>query len=208
MKKFVLTIVVIIGLLAGFVNGTQAEVNCDISGASGQCLDISRQIAEFSKQLEMSQAATTPLVEQARSLDVKMNAIQRQIDTAVIKQKQMQKNIEAREGLMAKQYGVLTQKTRSFYKQLRSQSVLTMILATAGDGNMKRELNYQSEMNDRDRQLIVELSKEIIGLGQDKEKLDRQNKQLAALQADLDSQGDKLKAVIKEAKSVLANFLT
>jgi peptidoglycan hydrolase-like amidase len=154
----------------------------------------------------MSRAATAPLEEEVNRLDGQVKAIQVKISAAVEKQKVLEKGIKTREERLASQYSLLSVKMREFYKRLRSQSTLTMVLSAAGSGSLGRELAYRSQVNDQDKQLIVELSKEIIQIEQDKVNLEKENKRLATLQVDLDAQADKLRATVTEAKTYQASL--
>lgn len=201
MKKLLITIgVIVIGAVLGLWSLAWAETDC--SGKGGQELYecLGKQIDELGKSLEMSKAATTPLEQQVTQLDSRVKAIQAQINSAAAKQKRMEEDINQREEEMKVQYRVLTKKTREFYKRMRKQTTLVVILSGMGSGQLNRELNYLSETNDKDRQIILQLSQEVIRLEGDKESLEKEKVRLASLQADLDKQSDKLKAVIKEAK--------
>ena len=207
-KKLLLYLFVVGMAIFGGMTFVEAEVSC--SGLAGEPLFscLGRQISELEKSLDQSRAATAPLESQVKQLDGRMNTIQNQITLAISKQKEMQRGIEAREKVMAVQYKVLSSKTREFYKRVRSQTTLTVLLTALSEGSLNRELAYRSQANDKDRQVIVELSKEILKIEQDKENLIKENKRLAILQAELDVQADKLKVVIKEAKGYQSSLST
>jgi len=177
-----------------------AEVSCD--GKSGDALFdcLNTQIGDLNKSLEMSVAATKPLESEINKLSTKIKQIQSQINEATKKQKQTELNIATRGEKVTEQYGVLSIKLREMYKRIRSRPLWANLVVNKGLGEIRRELNYRQESNDKDRQIIVSLVGEITSLEEDKKKLETQKQQLAKLQIELDKQNTFFLGEVKKAK--------
>lgn len=200
-KKLVLGVFLIFCLSLGVIVPIWAVEDCEAkkndSGVYAECLQ--RQIDELAKSLEMSKAATAPLEGELSKLEKQIVSIRAQIKAAETKQKQLDQEIKKREENIATQYVLLTAKIREYYKKLRSNSLIAVILSAAGSG--QRELGLRLSTADRDRNLIISLSNEITGLENDKKKSEENNKRLAVLQTNLDKQADFFETEIKKAKS-------
>lgn len=181
-----------------------ADVNCDGTSNRDECLNINKQIEDLTKQLQMSQQATTPLEQQITKFDAQIKSIQSQINAAATKQKELEVGISKREGQVAEHYVLLAKKTRELYKKKRSSTILTDLLSSMGAGQLKREIEYQTMVSEQDRQLIISLSTEIISLDEDKKNLDAQKVKLAALQTNLDKQSSFFKGEVAKAKNYQA----
>jgi len=172
MRRFLLLLlflflVMISGVLVGEREIVWAE-DCD--GKVGEPLYtcLGSEIDNLSRALKMSQDATAPLETEVEKLGAQIKSIQNQIDLAKKKQGELEEGIEEREAKVADQYVILAKKTREFYKQMRSNSLLVKLLSSMGAGSMSRDLAYRAEANDRDRMIILQLSGEIGQLEADK----------------------------------------
>ncbi len=178
-----------------------AEVNC--GGRSGDDLYkcLGEQISELNKSMEMSVAATRPLESEINKLSARLKTIQLQIDGAAKKQKETEQQIKIRGEKVSEQYLVLSVKLREMYKRLRSRPLWASLIANKGLGEIRRELAYRQDSNDKDRQVIVSLVTEISSLEVDKKKLEEQKIQLSKLQAELDKQNNFFLGEVKKAKA-------
>lgn len=203
--KYLAVIAVVIGFCAGLVP-VWAETNCD--GKSGESLYscLGTQISELTKSLEASKAATTPLESEINKLSARIRSIQSQINAAITKQKQMEADIKTRSEKVSTQYVVLETKIREMYKRLRSEPLWATLLKQKDMGELRRELVYRQESNDKDRQIIVTLVQEINQLETDKKNLETQKAQLIKLQADLDKQSNFFENEVAKAKAYQADL--
>lgn len=188
--------------VVGGVSGVWAE-SCDQyesnSGVYLECLE--REIGSLSEQLRLSQEATAPLEEEVERLGNQIASLQYQIDQARVRQEEIEVEIAEREDLLSEQYVLLAQKTREYYKRLRSTSLLSQLLSSMGTGESQREMAYRSDANERDRQIILQLSDEIGDLENDKIELEEHKQTLAVLQEDLDEQSAFYEGEVAEAKA-------
>jgi peptidoglycan hydrolase CwlO-like protein len=151
-----------------------AETDC---GNDIDCLQ--RQVNELNNSLQMSVAATKPLESEINKLSNRIKSIQAQVDGAVKKQKETEIEIKKRGEKVSAQYMVLSVKLREMYKRLRSRPLWANLVASKGLGEIRREIAYRQDSNDKDRQIIVSLVGEISSLEIDKKKLEEQKIQLS-----------------------------
>lgn len=161
---------------------------------------LGREMDKLSKELQMSREATAPLEEELDRLRKKIASFQYQIDQAKARQDEIGVEIREREDLLSEQYLILAEKTREYYKRLRSTSLLSQLLSSMGTGESTREMTYRNDANERDRQIILQLSGEIGGLEKDKIELEEQKGILAGLQTELDKEVDFYGGEVAKAK--------
>ena len=170
---FVLSLLFVVAVSG--VSGVWAEDCTQLESNSGVYLEcLGREIGKLSEDLQASRNATAPLEEELNSLIKKISGFQYQIDQAKARQVEIGVEIEEREDLLSEQYLILAEKTREYYKRLRSTSFLSQLLSSMGTGETTREMAYRNEANERDRQIILQLSGEIGNLERDKIELEEQ----------------------------------
>lgn len=196
--KILLGVVAVFSLLAGLSAGqVRAETSCDGKGGDDLINCLGTQISELNKTLAVNQV-------EASKLQVKIKTIQGQINLAVAQEKQAEKDIKDRGEKVSTQYLVLAVKMRELYKRMRSEPLWVTLLSKTSMGEARRELAYRQESNNRDKEIIVNLVKEIGKLEQDKKALELKKIQLAKLQADLDKQNAIFQAAIKTISTKIA----
>lgn len=197
-SKLLLVVLLLFGLL---IPSVFAEVNC--SGKNGDDLYkcLGDQISELNKSMEMSVAATRPLESEISKLSTRIKSIQSQVDSAAKKQKETEVEIKKRGEKVSEQYLVLSVKLREMYKRLRSRPLWANLVSGKPLGEIRREIAYRQDTNDKDRQIIVSLVTEISSLEIDKQKLEVQKIQLAKLQTELDKQNNFFLGEVKKAKA-------
>jgi len=196
---FVLSLLFVVAVSG--VSGVWAEDCTQLESNSGVYLEcLGREIGKLSEDLQASRNATAPLEEELNSLLKKISGFQYQIDQAKVRQVEIGAEIEEREDLLSEQYLILAEKTREYYKRLRSTSFLSQLLSSMGTGETTREMAYRNEANERDRQIILQLSGEIGNLERDKIELEEQKEILAGLQAVLNKEADFYGGEVAKAK--------
>lgn len=167
---------------------------------------IQGQIDDLGKQLQMSQAATTPLESQLTSLEKQIASIQAQIRAAETRRLKLTASIQEREEDLVLQYALLARKTQEYYKRIRSNSSLAILLSSLSAGEISRDLGYRETAANQNRSLILSLSSEISQLETDKKDAESSKVRLASLQASLDKQSDFLAGEVKKAKDYQASL--
>lgn len=150
--------------------------------------EIEKQIVDLTNQLQLSQAATTPLEAEVSKLQKQISNIQSQIKQYEGEIQELGKNIENREAKIKTQYLILGAKVRDYYKKTRFYSPLLTLLSSQSAGELTRELTYKEATADEDKEMIVSITREIIQLEADKKKLESDKVRLAALQQKIDGQ--------------------
>ena len=150
--------------------------------------EIEKQLADLSNQLQLSQAATTPLEAEVSKLLKQIGTIQSQIKDYESKIKDLSLDIDEREVKIKTQYVVLGAKVRDYYKKSRFYSPLLTLLSSQSAGELTRELTYAEATADEDKEMIVSITKEISALEDDKTKLESDKVRLASLQKKVDGQ--------------------
>lgn len=150
--------------------------------------EIEKQIADLTNQLQQSQAATTPLEAEVVKLQKQITNIQSQIGDYELRIENYELRIEERDEKIKIQFVVLATKVRDYYKKTRFYSPLMTLLSSQSAGELTRELTYKEATADEDKEAIVAITKEIITLEEDKEKLESDKVRLAGLQKKIDTQ--------------------
>jgi len=184
------------------VGGVWAEYCEEYGDKSGDgyynCLEVEKN--KLLEESRMLRDATAPLEEELDRLRKKISSFQYQINQAKAIQDEIGVEIEEREDSLSEQYLILAEKTREYYKRLRSTSFLSQLLSSMGTGSTMREMAYRNDANERDRQIILQLSGEIGSLERDKIELEEQKGVLAGLQAELDKEVDFYGGEVAKAK--------
>jgi peptidoglycan hydrolase CwlO-like protein len=150
--------------------------------------EIEKQISDLTNQLQLSQAATTPLEAEVSKLQKQITSIQGQIKQYEGEIRELGEDILSREKKIKTQYIVLGAKVRDFYKKTRFYSPLLTLLSSQSAGELTRELTYKEATADEDKELIVSITREIIQLETDKKRLESDKVRLAGLQQKIDGQ--------------------
>lgn len=175
--KIVLILVLIIGMIV-----TYQRVRAD------QIQDIQAQIDDLQHQMELSTKATTPLEAEVKKLNVQISSIQAQIKGMEGKTIELEVSIAEREKKIATQYVILSLKVRDYYKKLRLYSPFLIFVSSQSAGELTRGLAYKAISADEDKNMIVNITKDIMKLEVDKKKLEEDKIKLAGLQKKLDTQ--------------------
>jgi len=150
--------------------------------------EIEKQIADLQHQMELSVNATTPLESEVAKLNKQIGGIQAQIKTLENRQLELVQSIEKREKDIKSQYVVLAARVRDLYKKSRMFSPFLVLISTQSANELTRELAYKAVTADEDKNVIVQITEEIMQLETDKKKAEEDKKRLASLQAKLDTQ--------------------
>jgi hypothetical protein len=188
--RYLIIVAIVFGFLAGMVGAE--DINC---GEDTTC--IQKQIDELTVILNTNKGA-------AGVIQAKLKSIQSQINVASAKLKLTEANIKDRSEKVSTQYLILSAKIREMYMRLRSQPLWITLFSSMNMGEVRRELAYRQDSNEKDKQMIVSLVSEIGKLEADKKALQQQKIQLANIQAELDKQNAVFQATIKDLSSKIA----
>lgn len=169
-------------LLVGMIVTHQMRVRAD------EVSDIQAQIEELQKQMQQSVSATTPLESEVKKLSGQIATIQGQIKAAENKVDELSRSIASRDIMIESQYVILSAKVRDLYKKTRLYSPLLVFVSSASADELTRGLAYKSATAQEDKDLIVNITRDILRLEDDKHKIETDKTQLSALQNKLDIQ--------------------
>lgn len=162
--------------------------------------DLQKQIDELAKMRQMSEDATKPLQSQLDSLENRIKSAQAGIDKAKKDSEKLAQDIGQREEDLAVKYVILSKRIAEQYKRLRTVSPLSIFLASNNASRLTRDLAYRNSVEAQDNRLISDLDKNIEQLETDRQKLEDDQKHLAALQVQLDEQADFFRVEISKAE--------
>ncbi len=180
-----------------------AVVNC---GGDEVCNSLQSEINKLSDEVRVRSEANERNADEARKLQSRVKGLQGQISRAEKEMEEMKEEVEVKEEKAVVQYKVLAVKTREFYKNLRSKSILSFLFSSLEAGQINRELAYRSQSQDQDRQIILKMSKEIVEIERDKADLEKRKKYLSGLSLQLDKQAKFLEGEVAGVSKYISSL--
>ena len=168
--------------------------------------DLQAQINELNKARELSVKATTPLEGQLDSLKRQLSQIQAGLANLSLNIQNKQKDLDIREEKLVLQQALLEKRVRSYYIRSYLANPLLVILSSVQSGDLFRELSYRQSVAREDRRIIASISKEVLDLLTQKEKLEKDKAKLASFQAEVDKNAKFLGSEITTAKKYQADL--
>ncbi len=150
--------------------------------------EINKQLDDLQHQLELSVQATKPLEAEVSKLSREIQTIQARVNQAEEQRQLLNASIKEREKELEQQYSLLAERVRSYYKQTRTKSWLRVVLTADSAKTMTRNLTYQEMIVNRDKDVIVKITKEMLKLEEDKKEAEKEAQSLKQIQAKLDKQ--------------------
>lgn len=163
--------------------------------------ELQKQIDELNHLKGLSEAATTPLEGELKTIEQKVVNLRNQLNAAEAQTKKLEQDIVTREDDLAERYQYLAVRVRSYYKLARRFSPLMTLLTTKSASDLTRELSYRSAAAGQDKEAIVETTQVIVKLEDDKEALEQRKVQLAALRAQFEKNAAFFEGEIGKAKN-------
>ena len=168
--------------------------------------DLQKQIDELSKARQLSESATKPLEGQLSSLKRQLAQIQASLNTLSVNITTKQKELDLREDKLASQQALLEERVKAFYIRSYLSTPLIVLLSSGNSSNIFRELSYRQAATNRDQQIISSVTKEVVDLLTEKDKLEKDKVKMASLQAQVDQNAVFLGGEIKKAKDYQADI--
>lgn len=163
--------------------------------------EINRQIGELTQAREMSIAATKPLESELGRLRTKLKEIEAGIAKAKDELRGLEASISRREADFTNQYVLLSERVQSFYKNSRAPSSFFVLFSTGPSSNWARDLFYQRVVTDKDKDIIAQISMDLLQLEKDKKKAEADRARLNELQAKADKEAKFFEGEISGAKA-------
>jgi peptidoglycan hydrolase CwlO-like protein len=168
--------------------------------------EIEAQIGDLQRQLEQSVSATTPLESEVNNLSKQLASIQAQVNASIKKTKDLEASITEREATITDSYKVLSAKVRDYYKRARFFSPILTLMTSQSIGDLTRGMIYRATTADEDKNLIVNITQDILNLEDDKKQVEADVARLAGLQKKLDTQKAFFEKEIAGAKKYQAEL--
>lgn len=167
---------------------TRVGFSWQIAWAIDPVDEIQAQIDDNAKLLEMSVNATKPLESEVAKLSQRLTSAQATVNQLKIEQEQKQAEIQQKEELLADHYQIFANRVDAQYRKTKVQSPFIALVSTWQAQTGQRAIKYTTTLADKDRQVMDNISGNIVELQQAKVAAAKREKQLIALQAQLDEQ--------------------
>ena len=163
--------------------------------------DLQNQINELSRAREQSITATKPLESELTRLQQRLNSITAGIAKAKDDLRALEASIAQREEEFSVQCALLSERVLSYYKASRAPATFLVLFTSGPSGNLARDLFYRGVVTDRDKDIIAQISQDLIQLEADKKKVEADRVRLADLQAKVDKEAEFFEGEIAGAKA-------
>lgn len=200
MKKIISSLIFIVAFLAFLVPGSIAT-NCPSSDYDCQIAEIQREIDALSPAHETNKQEYSGLQKQLASLKSRIANISNELVS-------LGKSIVSREKDLAYTREIFEQKAYDYYKYIRTYDSLLPFLSSETATEAFIEVNVRQRATDMDRQTMEKYAQELLGLKQDKDKLEASQKALAIAQNNIDSRSRFLEGEIKKVESYITTLST
>lgn len=169
--------------------------------------NITQQINDLKRALDLSINATKPLESQLNNIRKEIGDIKNSVYLIEEDLKTKKKNIDDGYSNLAKQELVLRSTVRDFYIQSYHSSPLLIFLSHPSYSQIIQVLTYQKEAVDQDKAIIANIALSIQDLKSKEANLKNEQNRLAKIKAGLDEQSAKLDGIVSGAKAYQTDVL-
>lgn len=170
--------------------------------------DITKQINDLQKSLEMSINATTPLESRVTGLKSQITGIENRVIFLENDIAKKRKNINDGYNNLAAKQEILHRSIRNYYIKQYSYSPFLVFISTEDAADLTRMLVYQKKSTDQDKAIITTIAITITDLETRKTKLESEEKRLAHVKSQLAVEKVELEKIVKGAKEYQATLTT
>ena len=168
--------------------------------------DYDCQITEIQKEIDALSPAHEKNKEELSQLNSQLANLKKRISAISLELSDLEKEISQREEDLAYAREIFNQKTSNHYKFLRTYDPIAPFLSGHGASEVFKEIVFRQKAADGDRQTMEEFAKDLLGLKEDKESLEKNKAGLAAAQAQVDKQAKFLGGEVAKVESYIANL--
>lgn len=179
-----------------------AEPDCDHPGPGDidYCLDrIQNTIDALKPAHEYNKQELSDLRDQINRLENQIDSLSSQIVV-------VEGNISQKEEDLAYTRRIFEEKTNSHYKFLRLYDPILPFLSSTDASEVLREISFRQIAADEDRQTMEIYAKNLFDLKNDKENLEKNKLNLAALQRQVDERAEFLSGEVEKTESYLSEL--
>ena len=196
-KKFIITLVLFASASLLFAITVQAD----------EIDELTKQIGELQKSLEMSVNATTPLESTLKDMENQISSIQGKIAALTRDLEQKKKEVAEGEKTYSVKRLLLETRVRNMYKHTLENECMMCLLFESGDfSDAVKQFGYQKSIIDDDKESISELVSYIKNLETKKGELESETTRLASAKVKIDGQAEFFRKEIKGAKAYQASL--
>lgn len=196
-------ILVVFVLLIFFASGIAiAEPDCNNPGPGDidYCLEkIQNEIDALSPAHETNKKELESLKDQLKSLEGKIDALSNQL--VVVEQ-----DIDGREEDLAYAQRIFEEKTNNHYRFIRLYNPLLPFLSSQDASSAFREINLRQIAANEDIKTMEEYAEDLLNLKEDKESLEENKKNLAAIKAQVADRTEFLAGEVEKTESYLSSL--
>lgn len=167
---------------------------------AGELEEIEKQIAELEQARQQSIDAAAPLEKELDRLEEKLNQVQASLRKAEDDILALEQSIAQRENDFERQYVILAEKVENYYKSLYDPSQFMLLISSQTASDLTKSLFYRQMLADEDKNMIKQISQDILSLETDKQTVEADKVKLAELQAKTDEQAEFFRKEVKGAK--------
>ena len=168
--------------------------------------DYDCQITEIQKEIDALSPAHEKNKEELSQLNSQLANLKKRISAISLELSDLEKEISQREEDLAYAREIFNQKTSNHYKFLRTYDPIAPFLSGHGASEVFKEIVFRQKAADGDRQTMEEFAKDLLGLKEDKESLEKNKAGLAAAQAQVDKQAKFLGGEVAKVETYLASL--
>lgn len=187
-------------LLFHSINFVKAEPDCNNPGFGDldHCIQkIQNEIDALKPAQEYNKNELASLRTQIKNLEGQIAAISNQLT-------KLEASILQREEDAAYARSIFEEKANNHYMFFRLYDPLVPFLSSSDASEAFREINFRAKAADEDRKLMEELAKELIELKNDRDSLEKNQKNLASAKTQVASRAEFLEGEVKKTESYLA----
>src|SRR3989344_7006588 len=168
--------------------------------------DITKQINDLQRSLNMSIQATAPLESQIKDMKKQISDVEDRVSFIEEDIATKRKNIDQSYKNLAKQQDILNKTVRDYYIKTYSFSPLSIFASAQNASIITRLLVYQKRGAERDKAIITNIAVTITSLEQRKKKLEDEEQRLSVIKAKLAVEKQDLQKVVDGAKKYQASL--
>lgn len=200
LRTVIVAVAVIVPLFVGDLKlNTIKATDCPATDYDCQIKDLQREIDALTPAHEKNKEELGSLNTQLKSLATKINNISKQL-------KKLESDILLREEDLEYTNQIFNEKADKHYRFLRLYDPITPFLASSDASTAFREINFRRIAIDEDRKAMDKYANDLIKLKNDKELLEKNNKNLAALQKQVDERAKFLSKEVEKVESYLTTL--
>jgi peptidoglycan hydrolase CwlO-like protein len=168
--------------------------------------DYDCQIGQIQKEIDALSPAHEKNKQDLADLNKELKSIKARIETISGQLSETETEIQGREEDLAFAQEIFNQKANSHYKFLRLYDPITPFISSRDASTAFREINFRQKAIDEDRKTMEGYAADLLELKNDKDTLEKNKTNLAALQVKVDEQAKFLGSEVEKVENYLTSL--